>query len=485
MKILIVGLGKVGTSLTEQLIKEKHQVTVLDVNADLVRTITNKYDCMGMVGNGASYSVLTEAGLDSADLLIAVTGSDEMNLLCCIIAKRSGDHNLNTIARIRNPLYSKDINAIRNRLGIAMFINPEYAAAKELSHVFRIPSAIKVDTFAKGRIDLLTFRIAQGSVLNGMSLIDIRSKLHCDVLVCSVERDDTVTIPNGSFVLREKDIISFIAEPKAASEFFKAAGERAVGIKSAMLVGGGQLCYYLAEELLSLGIDVKIIEQKKSRCEELAELLPKASIICGNGTDKTLLREEGMESVDSFASLTNLDEENIMLSLYVKSKSDAKLVTKISKITFDDVVDSLELGSITNPNHVTSENIVRYVRAMDNSLASNVETLYKLNDDRLEALEFYISKTNVLTGRPIMELKLKPGLLIGAINRRGRIITPRGSDTIEVGDTVIIVTSLKGFDDITDILDTGILSRAKSAEEQISQAGKNKSRKKKVKKTGK
>lgn len=466
MKIIIVGCGKLGSSLTQQLIKENHQITIIDTNPELVRTATNKYDCMGMAGNGASYSVLTEAGLDSANLLIAVTGSDELNLLCCIIAKRSGhESNINTIARIRNPLYSKDINEIRNKLGISMFINPDYAAAKETSHVFRLPSAIQVDTFAKGRLDLLTFKIRPETALEGVSLIELRTKLHLDVLVCCVERNDEVIIPNGSFILQAKDTISFIAEPKAASEFFRSAGERTVDIKSAMVVGGGQLGYYLAKELLNLGISVKIIEQKKARCEELAVLLPKASVLCGDGTDKNVLNEEGLNSVDSFAALTNLDEENIMLSLYVKSCTKAKLLTKISHITFDDVVDSLELGSIINPNHVTCQNIVRYVRAMDNSLASNVETLYKLMDDHIEALEFYISKKNALVGRPISELKLIKNLLIAAINRNGRIITPRGSDTIEIGDTVIIVTSEKGLNDISDILDEGLLARKPATEE--------------------
>ncbi len=451
MKIIIVGCGKVGTSLAEQLNHEGHEITILDMNPDTVRALANKLDVMGMVGNGASYSVQVEAGIESSDLLIAVTGSDELNLLCCIIAKKAG--NCNTIARVRNPLYSKDINSMKDQLGLAMVINPEYASAKEIARVFKFPSALSIDTFAKGRIELLKYKIEPGSILHGLSLISISEKLGVNVLICAVERGDEVFIPNGAFTLQERDIISFVAAPKNSLEFFKKIGAVTTGAKNTMIVGGGQLSYYLASELISMGIKVKIIERDKDRCIMLSELLPQASIICGDGTDRNLLMEEGLLSAESFASLTNLDEENIMLSLFVKSQCDAKLITKINRITFDEVVDTLELGSILNPKHVTSENIIRYIRAKQNSIGSNVETLYKLIEDKVEALEFNISEKSAVTDIPLQDLRLKNNLLICCINRYGKIITPRGQDTLRVGDKVVIVTTATGFDDIQDILE--------------------------------
>lgn len=452
MKIIIVGCGKVGLALVEQLSAEGHDVTLIDRDKSVVDAVTNKYDIMGMTGNGAAYHVQTEAGCAEADLLIAVTNSDELNLLCCMIAKKSG--NCHTIARVRNPEYSQDVNSIKSNLGLAMVINPEYAAALETARLLRFPSAIKVDTFAKGRVEVLKFRIESGSILHEMRLLEIPSKLHCNVLVCAVERGEEVIIPNGTFTLQEKDIVSIVASPKKAGEFFRKIGLETNQVRSALIVGGGDITYYLTEELLTMGISVTIIEKDESRCNFLSEKLPKANIIHGDGSDRTLLEEEGLSGTEAFLTLTNMDEENILLSLYAKSRTSAKVVTKINRITFDEVIEQLELGSIVYPKFITAENIIRYVRAMQNSIGSNIETLYKLIENKAEALEFLIQKGSPVIGIPLQELRLKKNILICCINHGGTIITPRGQDVIQEMDTVVVVTTNTGFSDIADILET-------------------------------
>ena len=450
MQIIIVGCGNVGTSLTEQLSKEGHNITVVDVNAAKVEEVANRYDVMGIVGNGASFMIQNEAGIGGADLMIAVTASDELNLLCCLIAKKAGD--CHTIARVRNPIYNKEIAFIKEELGLSMVINPEQAAANEIARLLKFPSAIKVDTFAKGKVELLKCKLGENSVLAGRPLTYISTKLHCDVLICTVERGENVFIPSGNFELQTKDIISVVASPKKADDFFQKIGMTNNRIRNCMIIGGGETTYYLAKQLLPMGIEVKIIEQKKERCNELSELLPQAMVICGDGTERSLLHEEGIEQTQAFVAWTSLDEENIMLTLFAKSISKAKNVTKVHRIEYDEIIDSLDLGSVLYPKNITAEYIIQYVRAMQNSIGSNIETLYQLIEDKVEALEFRVHEQSELIGIPLKELKLKDNLLLACINRRGRIITPGGQDTIEVGDTVIVVTTNQGFHDLKDIL---------------------------------
>lgn len=388
MQIIIVGCGKVGTTLTEQLSKEGNDVTVIDRRYKVVQSISNKFDVMGLAGSGSSYSMQLEAGVEEADLLIAVTGSDEVNLLCCLIAKKAG--GCQTIARVRNPEYSKEIQYLKEELGLAMVINPEYASAMEMARLLRFPSAIKIEPFAKGRVELLKFKIQPGGVLHGMKILDMSSRLRCDVLVCAVERGEEVFIPGGDFVLQEKDVVSIIANFKSASQFFKAIKLHTGQARDAMIVGGSKMAFYLGQMLLKMGINIRIIEKNDKRCEELSELLPKATIICGDGIDQNLLMEEGMSKTDAFITLTNMDEENILLSLFARSQADMKVITKIDRISFKQVINKLDLDSIICPKNVTAEYIVRYVRAMKNSIGSNVETLYHLVEDRVEALEFCI-----------------------------------------------------------------------------------------------
>ena len=450
MRIIIVGCGKVGRTITERLSMEGHDVAVIDKSSDVVHDITNNFDVMGVVGNGASYLVQKEAGIEETDMLIAVTGSDELNLLCCLIAKKAG--NCSTIARVRNPLYINEISFIKEELGLSMTINPEYAAATEMARVLRFPSAIKIDTFAKGRVEMLKFIVAQNSVLCGLNLIDVARKYASDVLVCVVERNDQVIIPNGSFVLAAGDMVSIVAPPTSTRDFFQKIGVETHQVKNTMIVGGGKIAYYLAKQLINMGISVKIIEQDRARCEELSELLPKTVIINGDATNQDVLLEEGIVHCESFVSLTGIDEGNIFLSLFAKNCSNAKIITKINRISYDEIINDFHLGSLIYPKNITADYIVQYVRATQNSIGSNIETLYKIIENKVEALEFYIKDASPVVGKPLEELKLKDNILIVCINHRGKIITPNGKSQIEVGDTVIVVTTQKGLQDIKDIL---------------------------------
>ncbi len=450
MKIIIVGCGKIGTTLAEQLSSEHHDLVVIDTNPQKIQQLSESIDVMGIVDNGASINVLSDAGIEDAHLLIAVTGSDELNLLCCVIAKKVS--KCHTIARVRNPLYNKERNFIRKSLGITMIINPELASAIEISRLLRFPSAIELDTFAKGRVELLKFKLLPEFRLSGMSVMEIVEKLRCNVLICGVERGDEVFIPSGNFILQDNDLLSIMASPKNSATFFKKVGIHTHQVKNALIVGGGTLGYYLAALLIDLKIKVRIVENNQERCQQLSELLPEATVICGDGTDKKLLLQEGLTQTESFITLTNMDEENIFLSLFAKKNSKAKLITKVNRIAFDDIIDGLDIGSVIYPKYITADYILQYVRAMENSLSSNVETLYHILDNQAEALEFSVKESSSVTDIPLSQLNLKENLLIACINRNGSIQIPRGQDTIQVGDTVIIVTSIKGLRDLKDIL---------------------------------
>lgn len=450
MKIIIVGCGKVGLTLTEQLNNEGHDITVIDKDGGKLRSVTDNIDVMGVEGNGAIYQVQMEAGIKETDLLIATTNSDELNMLCCLIAKKAG--NCHTIARVRNPEYANEIRYIREELNLSMAINPELAAANEISRLLKFPSVIKIDTFAKGRVELMKFIVPDHSVLHNMHVFEVPQRLGCNVLICAVERGHEVVIPDGNFQINLGDKISFIASPAQAMEFFHQVGIENNSIKTAMFVGGGKITYYLAKMLEETNIKIKIIEQDFRRCNELSELLPKAMIIHGDGSNQQLLLEEGIQQTEAFASLTGFDEENIMLSLYAASVSKTKLITKINRIAFEDVINQLNLGSIIYPKLITADSIIRYVRAMQNSMGSNVETLYKIVANKVEALEFRVGKDAPMVGIPLEELSLKNSLLIACINRGGKIITPRGKDFLQAGDTVIVVTTHSGLNDLKDIL---------------------------------
>ena len=450
MQIIIVGCGKVGLTLAEQLTGEGHNLVLIDPDSSKIQAAVENFDVMGIVGNGSSFNILSEADVDHTDLLIAVTGSDELNLLCCLIARKTG--HCQTIARVRNPLYSKEIAFIKEQLGISMIINPELAAATEISRILRFPSANRIDRFAKGKVELVKFRIRPEFKLDGYKVADIFSRLRFDVLVCAVERGEEVAIPNGDFVLRANDVISIMATPQDSMGLFSRIGVKTNQVKNCMIVGGGTIGYYLAKQLMEMNIKVHLIEANKERCDQLTELLPEATIIHGDATDKQLLTEEGLEQAESFVCLTNLDEENLFLALYAKKHSNAKLIAKVNRITFDDIIDELDIDSIIYPKYITADHITRYVRAMQNSIGSNVETLYRILDNRAEALEFIVREESEVTNIPLSDLNTRDNLLISCIMRNGTIRIPRGHDSIQVGDTVVVVTTAKALNDIRDIV---------------------------------
>ena len=452
MNIIIVGCGKVGQKLVERLsIENEHNITVIDNNHEVVADVVSQYDIMGVTGSGTSLDTLTQAGIQEADILIAVTGSDEYNLLTCLIAKKSGKCKM--IARVRNPEYSKEVHMFKEDLGLAMIINPELAAASEIARVLRFPSAIQIDTFAKGRVEILKFRVPEKSVLHNMRVADIVSKLNCDILVCGVERGDEVFIPGGNFVIQSDDLVSIVATFKNGSHFFKEIGIKTNRVKDTIIVGGGKTTVYLAYQLLQTGINVKIIEQNPKKCDFLCQKFPKATVVNGDGTDNKLLLEEGIEYAESFVALTNIDEENILLSLFAKSKNVGKLVTKINRIAYDEVISNLALDTTIYPKNITAEYIVRFVRAMKNSIGSNIETMHYILDGKAEALEFRINEDSPISNIPIQNLKLKKNIIIASITHKGQVIIPRGQDIIHPGDSVIIVTTNTGFKDISDILE--------------------------------
>ena len=450
LKIIIVGCGKVGANLVDQLSKEGHDITVIDKKAEKIQDITNIYDVMGLVGNGASYSTQMEAGIEETDLIIAVTDSDELNLLCCTVAKRVG--KCAAIARVRTPDYSEETGYLREQLGLALIINPELEAAREVARILYLPTALEVNSFAHGQAELVKFKVPEGNLLNGLSLAYLGKNITNDILICAVERNGEVYMPNGDFVLQSGDVVSFVSERHIARDFLKQIGLATRQGKDTMIIGASKAAYYLAKELLNMGISVKIIEKEKENCESLSVKLPKAIIINGDGTDPDILKEEGIETVQSFIPLTGIDEENIMLTLYAKQVSKAKVVTKINRVNYKQVINNLDLGSLVYPKYITSEAIIAYVRAKKNSMGSNIETLYHMFDSRVEAIEFIVEENSKVSGVPIKDLKLKKDVLISFINHNGHIIIPTGNDEIEDGDTVMIVTKNTGFTGIDDIV---------------------------------
>ena len=436
MNILIAGCGQVGKALAHQLNEEGHEVTVMDTDYQVVEAATAASDVIGYQGDCTSLSAQIEAGVEDMDLLIAATNQDEKNMLACLIARKAG--HCQTIARVRDPQYLDEIYFLKEELGLSMSINPEQVAASDLVRLIQIPSALEVDTFAKGKVSLIRLVIPEGSVLDGLELKDFSSKVGTAALICVVERGNNVTIPGGNFRL--------------AAGVLQKIGIRAKKIRNVLIAGGGTISYYLAKRLLELRISVKIIEKDLKRCEELADLLPKAMVIHGDATDKTLLVEESIEDMDAVCALMGQDEANILLSLYVDKISDAKRMIKIHRNSYEDMTTELPVGTIISTKKITAEYITRFVRSMQNSFGSNVEALYGLMDGRVEALEFNVGEDARVTWGALKDLKIRKNTLICCINRQGTIIRPGGNDRIESGDSVVVVTTEKGLNSIDDIL---------------------------------
>lgn len=451
LKIIVVGAGKVGDTLVNRLADEGHDLVIIDKNAERLSQLADACDCMCITGSGASHETLEEAGASSADLFIAVTESDELNLLCCTIA-RQFNNKLSTIARVRNPEYVSDVSYLRSRLGIEIIINPEYEAAVEASRLLYLPAALSVNSFAHGQAELVKIQIPESNILDGKTIAYLGQNITNNILIVGVERGSELTIPNGSFELKAGDIISYVSTRKDNSHFLRLIGFNTRSVRSSLIVGGGTCAYYLADLLIKSNIEVTIIERNISRCEELCDLLPKATIIKGDGTNESILEEAGIRDVDSVVALTGLDEENIMLALHTKAVSNAKAITKINKITFTKAIESLNLGSVVYPKYITAERIISTARSRQATIGSNLEVMYRLFGDRAEACEFKVKEASRVTGVLLKDLNLKPGMIISFISRDGKIIIPTGSDQINIGDNVMVVTTKKGFTELSDIL---------------------------------
>ena len=450
MNIIIVGCGRVGRTIARQLDKEGHSITIIDTDGQALQSIAGAPNVMAIEGNGATFDMLNEAGVADCSIMIAVTASDELNLYACLIAKNAGAPH--TIARVRNPEYINDVPKIKDELKLSLFINPEQTCARELNRLIKFPGAVEIDSFAKGLVDLIKVKIKPDSVLADRKVVDCASLFKEGLRICTVERGKECFIPNGNFEIKAGDIISIISESNAAARLFKNLGVINSKSRHVIILGGSKIAYYLAKSLSQIGIKVKIIENDLARCEELADLLSDVVIIHGNAMNQELLMSEGIEHADAVVALMDTDEENIIVSLFAKDVNpDAKIITEIDDLSFS-IIDSLPLDSVIHPKHLTGQCIIQYVRAMQNSVGSNIETLYSICNDQAEALEFKAREESMVIGVPLAMLSLKSELQVVCIMRNGKIIIPTGKDSIELGDSVIIVTKHTGLFDLKDIL---------------------------------
>ena len=451
MKIVIIGDGKVGYKLARQLSAEDYDVTMIDNNEKKLRYAIDRLDISCVAGDGADAEIQRTADVPHADLVIACTSADECNMLSCLIARKLGARH--TIARVRNPIYFNQIGLLKEDLHLSMAVNPELIMADEIGRLLLFPDASKIETFVKGRVELVEFPVLENSRFIGMTLASIYREFQIKLLVCAVEHGSEVLIPDGDYQIREGDRLHVTVSHREVGQFFKLYGKHREKIRKVIICGGGRVAYYLAKKLTTFGMQIKIIEKDEARCEQLCELLPKATIICGDATDHDLLIEEGIEEADAFIALTGMDEENIILSLFAKNQGTEKIVAKVNEDRRASMVEEFGIDSVVSAKTVTADAILSYVRARKNSQKSaNIETMYQLVDDRVEALEFIVKNETGYTGIPLKDLNLKPGNLIACIARQRQIIIPSGNDTIEPGDSVIVVTMERHIEDITDIL---------------------------------
>lgn len=451
MKIVIIGDGKVGHKLAVQLSEEDYDITLIDQNEGKLKDALTKMDIFCITGNGVDVEVQHQADVEHADLVIACASTDEMNMLSCILARRLGARH--TIARVRNPIYYRQIGLLKEDLHLSMAVNPELATANEISRVLMFPEASKVETFMKGRVELVEYPLCEGNPLVGLSLAQIYKKFQIKILVCAVKRGTEVFIPDGNFVLQAKDRLHVAAAHQNLKSFFKSLKIKNTRIKNVLICGGGHISFYLAGQLLQVGMQVKIIEQKKDRCEELCELLPKATIIHGDAASQDLLIEEGINHADAFVALTGMDEENIIMGLFAKNQGVPKIIAKVNEDSRAQMVEGLGIDSVISAKSVTADAIMGYVRARKNSYSSaNVETMYRLVNGQIEALEFIIKKESEYTNIPLKNLPTKENHLIACIGRKRKVIVPGGDDHLEVGDSVIVVTKNHAISNFNDIL---------------------------------
>lgn len=452
MKIVIIGDGKVGYKLAKQLSAEDYDIVMIDSNEKKLRSAIDQLDIFCVTGDGGSVAVQTEADVPHADLVIACTSTDECNMLSCLIARRLGARH--TIARVRNPIYYQQIDILKEDLHLSMAVNPELAVAGEIVRLLLFPDASKVETFVKGRVDLIEFLLCEDSRIAGMKLSEMYDKFQIKILVCAVERGEDVFIPDGEYVMQAGDRLHIAASHVELELFFKMLGKKKDKIRRVIICGGGRVSYYLATQLCKLGMQIKIIERAEEKCENLCELLPKATIINGDATDHDLLIEEGIQEADAMIALTGMDEENIIMSMFAKSQGVSKIIVKVNEDRRARMIEDFGIDSIVSAKTATADAIMSYVRARKNSQSSsNVETMYQLIDDKVEALEFIVKSETKYTNIPLKNLSLKANNLIACIARKRKIIIPNGDDSIQVGDSVIIITMVKQLNDIQDILE--------------------------------
>ena len=456
MNIIIVGDGKVGYTLAELLSQEDHNVTIVDNNSEALRKADDALDVMCIKGNGASISVLREAGAEHADALTAATDLDEVNMVCCLNAKHLGTSF--TVARVRNVEYTMDVNAFKRDMGIDLLINPERATAVEIARLLRFPSAANIETFCRGRVELMSFRAREEDFFLGQPLSALSDRIKdLPILFCAADRNGEVIIPDGSFVPQVEDRIYLIGAPVGVHEFFKLIGRYASHIRNVFVVGGGRITFHLTSMLERMNMHVKIVELKENRCRQLSEALPHSLIIMGDGTDQELLESENLEESDAFVALTDRDEDNLIISLYAMQRNVPKVVAKCNRQNYTGIVRHLGLESVISPKLFTANQILQIIRGRQNSKGSVMNTLYKIGDSGAEAMEFVVNQTTHHLGTPLKELHLKKGVLLAVIIHQGRTIIPEGSSVISLGDTVIVISSGHGILDINDIFDDSIL----------------------------
>ena len=451
MKIIIVGCGKIGKSMIASLTAEGHDLTIVDRNSQTLNETADAFDVIGVCGNAVDCDTLMEAGVQNADLLVSLTDSDEVNMLTCHLARNLGAKH--SVARIRHPEYNDDgLAFLRQHLNISISINPELLIAEEINNILQLPSAVKVERFSRRNIEMVEIKLPKGSALDGLNLIKMRDKYKANYLICTVQRNNEVFIPDGRFELQAGDRIGLVAEHGETKKLLDMLGLLRKQAKSVMILGGGKPSYYLAKKLIALGVDVKIIEKKLETCEFLASEIPEAVIINGDGAQQELLLEEGIANMDAFVSLTGMDEQNIMLSIFASMQNVPKVVAKINRDELLTMAEKLGVETIVSPSQLSTNIIVRYARALKNTKGSNVETLYKLLDGKAEALEFKVAEDSKVIGIPFKEIKLKQNILIAGITRDTQIIIPSGNDMILAGDRVIVISADQRLNDLEDIL---------------------------------
>ena len=451
MRIIVVGCGNIGTTILQSLIAEGHDVIAVDENPNTIAEVTNAYDAMGVCGNGVDCETLSEAEVEKAELFVSVTGSDEFNMLSCFLAKRMGAKH--TIARIRNPEYNdSSLGFLRQQLDLSLSVNPELLSAKELLNVLNFPSAVNVETFSGRSFEIVELRLKEDSPLDGMKLFELRKKYQAKFLVCAVQREDKVYIPDGNFELKSGDKIGLTAAPAEIQKLLKMLGILQKQVKDVMILGASRTAYYLAKLLTANGIGVKIVEKDREACKEFCNNIPSAVVICGDAAEPELLLEEGLPSMDAFVALTGTDEENILLSFFANANGVPKVVSMVNRSELSSMAEKLGLDSIVSPQKMISNVLTRYARALENSLGSNVETLYKIMDGKAEALEFNVQGDFRHLGIPLKEMRLKPNILLAGIIRNRKTIIPSGEDVILAGDRVIVISTEHRLQDLSDIV---------------------------------